>query len=40
MEVSIRVTKIRAKDRSKMRAEILLNVEYFIANPESEYAKK
>lgn len=40
MEVSTRVTKIRAKDRSKMRAEILLNVEYFIANPESEYAKK
>lgn len=40
MEVRARVARVKAKDRLKMRAEILLNVEYFIANPESEYAKK
>lgn len=40
MEVRARVARVKAKDRLKMRAEILLKVEYFIANPESEYAKK
>lgn len=40
MEVRARVARVKAKDRLKMRAEILLNVEYFVTNPESEHAKK